>query len=62
MKMTYQHFKKLKEKETVQSYMLNKSVEQCRMAFRIRCEMVDEVKGNFQTSRLGSKPYRVVLG
>ena len=34
--------------KTEQSYILSKSVEQCRMAFRIRCEMVDEIKGNFK--------------
>ena len=32
----------------VQGYMKEKSVENCRMAFRIRCEMVKEVKGNFK--------------
>ena len=30
----------------VQEYLKGKSVEHCRMAFRIRCEMVKEVKGN----------------
>ena len=28
--------------------MVSISVEQCRMAFRIRCKMVDEKKGNFK--------------
>ena len=32
----------------VQGYMKQKSVENSRMAFRIRCEMVKEVKGNFK--------------
>ena len=32
--------------EDVQEYLKGKSVENCRMAFRIRCEMVKEVKGN----------------
>ena len=32
----------------VQEYMRIKSVDYCRMAFRIRCEMVPEIKGNFK--------------
>ena len=32
----------------VQEYLKGKSVENCRMAFRIRCEMVKEVKGNYK--------------
>ena len=42
--------KMMKHKEDdftqVQSYMNGKVVSNCRMAFRIRCEMVNEVKGN----------------
>ena len=32
----------------VQEYMKGKSVDKCRMAFRIRCEMVKEIKGNYK--------------
>ena len=32
----------------VQDYMKGKSVESCRMSFRIRCELVKDVKGNFK--------------
>ena len=32
----------------VQDYLKGKSVDNCRMAFRIRCEMVKEVRGNFK--------------
>ena len=32
----------------VQDYLKGKSVENCRMAFRIRCEMVKEIKGNYK--------------
>ena len=32
----------------VQNYMKGKSVDNCRMAFRIRCEMVNDIKGNFK--------------
>ena len=28
--------------------MKGKSVDKCRMAFRIRCEMVKEIKGNYK--------------
>ena len=40
--------KKHKEEDftKVQSYMEGKVLSNCRMAFRIRCEMVCEVKGN----------------
>ena len=34
--------------ETVQEYMKGKSVEKTRMAFRVRCEMVDTIKGNYK--------------
>ena len=34
--------------QEVQDYMLDKNVEKSRMSFRIRCEMVPEVKGNFK--------------
>ena len=44
--------KMMKHKEDnfqeVQDYMLDKNVEKSRMSFRIRCEMVPEVKGNFK--------------
>ena len=41
----------------VQKYMLGKSVDNCRMAFRIRCEMVNDIKGNFKDKfkRLGGE-------
>ena len=32
----------------VQGYMKGKSVENCRMAFRIRCEMVEDIRGNYK--------------
>ena len=32
----------------VQEYMKGKSVEKTRIAFRIRCEMVPEIRGNFK--------------
>ena len=32
----------------IQEYMSGKSLDHCRMAFRIRCEMVKEIKGNFK--------------
>ena len=32
----------------VKGYMKGKSIESTRMAFKIRCEMVDEIKGNFK--------------
>ena len=32
----------------VQDYMKGKSVENIRVAFRIRCEMVQEIRGNFK--------------
>ena len=28
--------------------MKGKSVENCRMAFRIRCEMVEDIRGNYK--------------
>ena len=33
---------------SVQDYMKGKSVQNCRMAFRIRCELVKDIKGNFK--------------
>jgi hypothetical protein len=33
---------------TVQDYMKGKSIQNCRMAFRIRCELVKDIKGNFK--------------
>ena len=33
---------------TVQNYMKGKSIINCRMALRIRCQMVNEIKGNFK--------------
>ena len=33
----------------VQEYMKQKSVHNCRMAFRIRCELVKDIKGNFKS-------------
>ena len=41
----------------VQQYMLGKSVDNCRMAFQIRCEMVNDIKGNFKDKykRLGGE-------
>ena len=41
----------------VQKYMLGKSVDNCRMAFRIRCEMVNDIKDNFKDKykRLGGE-------
>ena len=32
----------------VQEYMKGKSIENCRMSFKIRCEMVQDIKGNFK--------------
>ena len=32
----------------VQKYLTGKSIENTRMAFKIRCEMVEEIKGNFK--------------
>ena len=32
----------------VQPYMKGKSVENVRLAFRIRCEMVNEIRGNYK--------------
>ena len=32
----------------VQDYMKGKSVENVRVAFRIRCEMVQEIRGNYK--------------
>ena len=32
----------------VQKYMQGKSMDNCRMAFRIRCELVNDIKGNFK--------------
>ena len=40
MKHKNDNFKK------VQDYMNGKVITNCRMAFRIRCEMVKEIKGN----------------
>ena len=34
--------------KSVQNYMEGKSLDNCRMAFRIRCELVKEIKGNFK--------------
>ena len=34
--------------KSVQNYMEGKSIDNCRMAFRIRCELVSELKGNFK--------------
>ena len=34
--------------KSVQNYMKGKSIINCRMAFRIRCELVKEIKGNFK--------------
>ena len=34
--------------KSVQKYMKGKSIINCRMAFRIRCELVKEIKGNFK--------------
>jgi isopenicillin N synthase-like dioxygenase len=41
----------------VQKYMLGNSVDNCRMAFRIRCEMVNDIKDNFKdkSKRLGGE-------
>ena len=41
----------------VQEYMHGKVLSNCRMAFRIRCEMVNEIKGNFKDKfkRLGGE-------
>ena len=36
------------DKELKEDYLNRKSLEDTRMAFRIRCEMVDKVKGNFK--------------
>ena len=33
----------------VQEYMQQKSIHNCRMAFRIRCELVKDIKGNFKS-------------
>ena len=38
-------------RQKVQGYMKEKSVDNCPMAFRRRCEMVKEVKGNFKDKR-----------
>ena len=32
----------------VQEYMKGKSIENCRMSFKIRCEMVQDIMGNFK--------------
>ena len=32
----------------VQGYMMEKSIEKSRIAFKIRCEMIPEIKGNFK--------------
>ena len=32
----------------VQGYMKEKSIEKSRTAFKIRCEMIPEIKGNFK--------------
>ena len=32
----------------VQKYMEGKVISNCRMAFRIRCQMVGDIKGNFK--------------
>ena len=32
----------------VQDYLFGKSIDNTRMAFKIRCEMVEEIKGNFK--------------
>ena len=41
----------------VQKYMLGKSVDNCQMAFRIRCQMVNDIMGNFKDKfkRLGGE-------
>ena len=39
----------------VQGYMKGKSVENCRMAFRIRCEMVEDIRDNFTRTRTGGR-------
>ena len=39
---------KHKDFSKVQDYMDGKALENCRMAFRIWCELVKEVKGNFK--------------
>ena len=33
----------------VQEYLKGKSIENARMAFKIRCEMVEDIKGNFKS-------------
>ena len=35
--------------DNIQPYMKGKSVHQTRMCFRVRCEMVKDVKGNFKS-------------
>ena len=41
----------------VQEYMHGKVLSNCRMAFRIRCEMVNDIKGNFKSKfkRMGGE-------
>ena len=36
----------------IQPYMMVKSIQQARMSFRIRCELVENIKGNFKTKYL----------
>ena len=41
----------------IPEYMKGKSVENCRMAFRIKCEMVEEIRGNYKSKyrRMGGE-------
>ena len=40
----------------VQEYFSDKSVENCRMSFRVRCHMVQEIPGG-DTQRIGPSGY-----
>ena len=53
LKKKVQSSKKMKNVEhnnfrEVQEYLKGKSIENTRMAFKIRCEMVEDVRGNFK--------------
>ena len=42
----------------VQKYMKEKSMENSRMSFMIRCEMVLEIEGNLKTNLSGKGEWR----
>ena len=38
-----------------QPYMMEKSLQQARMSFKVRCQMVETIKGNFKAKQAGAE-------